>query len=119
MGIGSEASCAMGGLSTGSNAVQRWHSIVTSATTPIAVIGWRTPFFRCGSPGEFAVKVAGTFTANSPGAVAQMALGGLGIARCPHYVVASALEDGRLEQLLATFKTDEFGLPELNDKIDF
>ena len=44
------------------------------------------------------------------GAIAQMALGGLGIARSPHYVVESALENGRLEQLLATFTTDEFGL---------
>ena len=49
-------------------------------------------------------------TANSPGAVAQMALGGLGIARSPHYVVESALEDGRLEQVLTKFSTDEFGL---------
>lgn len=67
---------------------------------------WR---FQTGR-GDIAVKVAGMFTANSPGAVAQMALGGLGIARCPHYVVESALEDGRLEQLLGTYTTDEFGL---------
>jgi len=67
---------------------------------------WR---FHAGR-GDVAVKVAGAFTANSPGAVAQMALGGLGIARSPQYVVAAALEDGRLEQVLATFTTDEFGL---------
>lgn len=59
---------------------------------------------------DLAVKVSGTFGANSPGAVAQMALGGLGIARSPYYVVASALQDGRLEPLLAEFTTDEFGL---------
>ena len=60
--------------------------------------------------GDVAVKVGGMFKANSPGAVAQMALGGLGIARSPRYVIEPALEDGRLEQLLPKFSTDEFGL---------
>jgi len=60
--------------------------------------------------GDIAVKVGGTLRANSPGAIAQMALGGLGIARSPHYIVEAALEDGRLEQLLPEFTTDEFVL---------
>ncbi len=59
---------------------------------------------------DIAVKVGGTFRANSPGAIAQMALGGLGIARSPRYVIEPALKDGRLEQLLPEFTTDEFGL---------
>lgn len=60
--------------------------------------------------GGLAVKVGGTLRANSPGAIAQMAVGGLGIARSPFYVVEQALDDGRLEQLLPEFATDEFGL---------
>ena len=60
--------------------------------------------------GDIAVKVSGTFRANSPAAIAQMAIGGLGVARSPRYVVESALADRRLEPLLAKFKTDEFGL---------
>lgn len=59
---------------------------------------------------DLAVKVGGTLRANSPGAIAQMAVGGLGIARSPFYVVEQALDDGRLEQLLPEFTTDEFGL---------
>lgn len=60
--------------------------------------------------GDVAVKIAGTLRANSPGAIAQMAVGGLGIARSPRYVVEAALKDGRLEQQLSGFMTDEFGL---------
>ena len=60
--------------------------------------------------GDVAVKVGGTLRANSPGAIAQMAVGGLGIARSPHYVVEAALEHGRLEQLLPQYTTDEFVL---------
>jgi len=60
--------------------------------------------------GDIAVKVSGTLRANSPGAIAQMAIGGLGIARSPHYVVEAALESGQLEQILPKYTTDEFGL---------
>jgi len=60
--------------------------------------------------GDVAVKVSGTLRANSPGAIAQMAMGGLGIARSPHYVIEDALESGQLEHLLHEFTTDEFGL---------
>ena len=48
--------------------------------------------------------------ANSPGALGQMALGGLGIARLPLYVVEDALAAGKLEQLLPDFGADEFGV---------
>lgn len=60
--------------------------------------------------GEVSVKVSGTFSANAPSVIAQMAVGGLGIARSPHYVVEAALEDGRLERLLPAFTTGAFGL---------
>jgi len=60
--------------------------------------------------GDVAVKVGRKFRANSPTTIMQMALGGLGVARSPHYIVERALEDGRLEQLFTEFTTDEFGL---------
>ena len=62
------------------------------------------------SGGDTAVKVSGPLRANSPLAVAQMALGGLGIARGPLYTVKAALEDGRLQQILPEYSTDVFGL---------
>ena len=71
---------------------------------------WRFHASHHASHGDVAVKVSGTLQANSPGAIAQMAIGGLGISRSPHYVVEAALRDGRLEQLLPEFTTDEFGL---------
>lgn len=67
---------------------------------------WR---FSAGRRGV-SVKVEGSFAANSPGAIARMAIGGLGIARCPRYVVEAALDDGELERLLPNFTTDEFVL---------
>ncbi len=59
---------------------------------------------------DIAVRVQGTFHANSPGAVAQMAISGLGVARCPRYVVETGLKGGSLEQLLSDYRTDEYGL---------
>lgn len=59
---------------------------------------------------DIAVKVEGTFRANSPGAIARMARGGLGVARCPHYVIETELKNGQLEQLLPEYTTEEFGL---------
>ncbi len=67
---------------------------------------WR---FQSGR-GEIAVRVSGPLRANSPGAIAQMVEGGLGIARSPQYVVEQALKDGRLEHLLPEFTTEGFGL---------
>ena len=59
---------------------------------------------------DVAVKADGTFRANSPGAIARMALGGLGVARCPRYAIESELKNSQLEQLLAEYTTEEFGL---------
>jgi DNA-binding transcriptional LysR family regulator len=39
-------------------------------------------------------RVSGSFTANSPRAVASMAVGGLGIGRCPLYTVEAFLKSG-------------------------
>lgn len=63
-----------------------------------------------GKGGEHSVRVSGSLQANSPGAIAQMAIGGLGIARSPLYTVEDALADGRLERVLPDYVTDLFGL---------
>lgn len=67
---------------------------------------WR---FRSGRR-EIVVNVSGTFRANAPGAIARMAIGGLGIARSPSYVAATALSDGRLVPLFPNFTTEDYGL---------
>jgi len=67
---------------------------------------WR---FKSG-PGEETVRVGGRFRANSPGAVAEMAIAGLGIGQCPEYVVREALADGRLVRLFADREPDQTGL---------
>ncbi|MEM7226249.1 MAG: LysR substrate-binding domain-containing protein [Pseudomonadota bacterium] len=67
---------------------------------------WR---FRTGTR-ETVVKVGGSFHANAPAATANMALVGLGIARCPFYVVADALGEGKLEQLFPEHETYGFSL---------
>lgn len=46
-----------------------------------------------------AVRVGGSFRANSPRAVAHMAASGAGIARCPQYTVRPLLAAGRLQRL--------------------
>lgn len=73
---------------------------------PADATAWR---FRAGAR-DFVVKVAGVFHANAPAAIANMAIAGLGIARCPHYVVAHSLEDGTLEHLFQDYETENFGL---------
>ncbi|WP_234995221.1 LysR family transcriptional regulator [Ruegeria meonggei] len=73
---------------------------------PVNATAWR---FRTGKR-DFVVKVAGAFHANAPAAIANMAIAGLGIARCPHYVVAQNLEDRTLEQLFHEYETENFGL---------
>lgn len=45
-------------------------------------------------------RVSGSFSANSPHAVAKMAAGGLGIGRCAHYTVEPFLKNGELVLLL-------------------
>lgn len=62
------------------------------------------------SDAEQAVRVSGTFHANSPTSVATVAIGGRGIARSPHYIVDEALRDGRLVRLFPAFRTDDLGL---------
>lgn len=60
--------------------------------------------------GEQAVKLRGTTQSNSPGALTQMALGGLGITRAPLYAVEGFLEKGQLERVLPAHETDRFGV---------
>ncbi len=48
---------------------------------------------------DVAVRVDGSFKANSPRAVAYMAAGGLGVGRCPLYTAKPFLEDGSLKVL--------------------
>lgn len=60
--------------------------------------------------GDTSVTIGGTLRANSPGGIAQLAAGGLGIARSPRYVVEAYLENGRLEHLMPEYTTDKFGL---------
>lgn len=45
------------------------------------------------------VSVSGSFRANSPRAIVHMAVGGLGIGRCPHYAARPFLETGELTVL--------------------
>lgn len=59
---------------------------------------------------EHVVRLHGAVQANSPGAITQMATGGLGIARCPLYAAEAALKKGALEQVLPDHTTDVFGL---------
>lgn len=47
------------------------------------------------------VAVKGRFRANSPRAVAHMAVGGQGIARCPYYTIKPFVEAGALQVLFA------------------
>ncbi|MEM9301150.1 MAG: LysR family transcriptional regulator [Pseudomonadota bacterium] len=56
------------------------------------------------------VPVDGPLQANSPAATRRMALTGLAIARCPHYVVSADVVAGRLEILFAENEAFEFGV---------
>ncbi|MEP2704200.1 MAG: LysR family transcriptional regulator [Roseibium sp.] len=59
---------------------------------------------------EHVVRLNGAIQANSPGALSQMAMGGLGITRAPLYAIDAALEDGRLEHVLPGFQLEVFGV---------
>lgn len=48
---------------------------------------------------QVAVRVDGSFRANSPRAIVHMAAGGLGIGRCPYYTARPFLETGALKLL--------------------
>ncbi|MCP4317385.1 MAG: LysR family transcriptional regulator [Hyphomicrobiales bacterium] len=67
---------------------------------------WR---FKMGGA-EDSIRVSGNFSANTPGALAESAINGIGIARCPYYVVEAALTDGRLEELFADHRMTDYGL---------
>lgn len=55
-------------------------------------------------------RVNGSFTANSPRAVAHMAVGGLGIGRCPLYTVEPFLKSGELVLLFDNKMVSVFNL---------
>ncbi|MBL4672969.1 MAG: LysR family transcriptional regulator [Arenicella sp.] len=55
-------------------------------------------------------RVGGSFTANSPHAVANMAAGGLGIGRCPLYTAEPFLKSGKLVLLFEDKMASEFNL---------
>jgi len=59
---------------------------------------------------EQVLKLNGSVRSNSPGALARMAMGGLGITIAPLYAIEDALKEGRLEHVLPDFSTDTFGL---------
>ncbi|MEX3011012.1 LysR family transcriptional regulator [Hoeflea sp. TYP-13] len=59
---------------------------------------------------EESVRVSGNISVNTPGALAEAAINGMGIARCPYYVVEAALADGRLEELFRDHRITDFGL---------
>ncbi|ASP33384.1 LysR family transcriptional regulator [Labrenzia sp. VG12] len=67
---------------------------------------WR--FYRSGK--EHVVRMQGAVTSNSPAALAQMAIGGLGIAMSPFYPVETALREGQLERVLPDYATDTYGV---------
>lgn len=56
------------------------------------------------------VSVKGTFYSNAPRAVAQAALGGLGIGKCPLYAVEEYLESGKLKCLFEAEEVSDIGL---------
>ncbi|MBW4708216.1 LysR family transcriptional regulator [Roseobacter sp. YSTF-M11] len=66
------------------------------------------PFFKNGR--SHAIHVSGGFHANAPAAIAEMAMGGLGVAMSPMYAVETALATGQLLRLFADYKTEDMGL---------
>jgi len=62
--------------------------------------------FRIGDD-EVAVRVDGSFKANSPRAIVHMAVGGLGVGRCPYYSARPFLEKGLLTTLFDEQEADE------------
>lgn len=65
--------------------------------------------FRIGGK-QVLVHVDGSFHANSPRALTHMAIGGLGIARCPHYAVAPFIASGELELLFPELEVTTMAL---------
>ncbi len=65
--------------------------------------------FRKGRQSEV-VRVQGTCQTNAPKALAALAIGGLGIARLPRYVVEEPLADGRLVSMFDEYEPENTGL---------
>lgn len=59
---------------------------------------------------EQIVRINATIQANSPGALARMAIGGLGVTRAPLYIVEEALRKGDLEEVLPDYPSNDFGV---------
>lgn len=55
-------------------------------------------------------KISGSFRSNSPRASVHMALGGLGIGRCPYYAVEPYIHEGKLKVLFENMEASEFGI---------
>lgn len=58
----------------------------------------------------FAVPITGTFRSNSPKAIVNMVLSGVGIGRVPIYLVKDHIERGEVKVLFADLQTDDFAL---------
>lgn len=58
----------------------------------------------------FAVPIKGTFRSNSPEAIVNMVLKGIGIGRVPVYLVEKYLESGELTLLFEDLQTGDFAL---------
>lgn len=59
---------------------------------------------------ETAIPIKGTFHANSPRAIAHMAVGGLGIGLIPFYAAQPFIEDVSLKVLFEEYETNHLGL---------
>ena len=58
----------------------------------------------------FAVPITGSFISNSPKAIVNMVLSGVGIGRVPIYLVKDHIERGEVKVLFADLQTDDFAL---------
>ena len=74
--------------------------------TSVDPLNWR---FRIDGE-DVTVRVSGSFQADAPRAVAEMAAGGLGIGCVPHYVTVPFLADGSLKLLFEDCEATAFGL---------
>jgi DNA-binding transcriptional LysR family regulator len=67
---------------------------------------WR---FR-GPEGVYSVPVRGTFQSNHGGAIRDVALGGVGLAHLPQFIVEDAIARGALRPILEAWDTGEIGV---------
>lgn len=59
---------------------------------------------------DHAIRLTSNIQANAPLPLGQMAVGGLGIARCPLYTVREWLDSGALEQVLPDYRSHHFAV---------